>query len=152
LARLLQGTTTRPTRVASSIGIVTGPTDSLTRDARPVSGGVHTGAPCSSGTVAVPGRVARELRLTVARGAGEPLQLRVAGDLDVATAPELESQLMALGAIRLDLSRVTFIDLVGLRVLVEAHVRDRRLHVVAASSACEHLLELTRTTHLLRVD
>jgi len=96
------------------------------------------------------------LQFAVDSAAGEPLRLRVTGELDLATAPQLASRLRALSedgnAIRLDLSRVTFIDLVGLRVLVEAHVRDRRLHVVAASSACEHLLELTRTTHLLRVD
>ena len=51
------------------------------------------------------------------------LAVRVAGELDIATAPALESTLLhaldsEAASIVLDLERVSFIDSMGLRVLV----------------------------------
>lgn len=59
-----------------------------------------------------------------------PRRLSVVGDLDVATAPALAARLDELQAnkvdVRLDLSKVQFIDSAGIRVLVTTvyHARD----------------------------
>jgi anti-sigma B factor antagonist len=87
----------------------------------------------------------------------EKLQVQVVGELDLATAPQLASCLRSLsadtGSLCLDLTRVTFLDLSGLRVLLDArrdaHARGAHLRIVAPSGACRRLFELTETEYLL---
>jgi anti-sigma B factor antagonist len=86
--------------------------------------------------------------------------VRVAGELDLVTAPELASRLAELdgdgGAIDLDLERVTFVDLAGLRVILdarrEARARDRPLRIAVPGRVVARLLELTGSTELLDAD
>ena len=84
------------------------------------------------------------------------LRMQVVGELDLATAPSLER---CFGDLRtdgtslcLDLTRVSFLDLSGLRVLLDAqrnaHAHDKQLRVVAGE-AVRRLCELTETTRLL---
>ena len=83
--------------------------------------------------------------------------LIVRGELDVASSPQLAAALNRLdrdsGAVLLDLSRLEFIDVTGLRVLLDAQERARRagvaLRVVKASRGVRKLIKLTRTTELL---
>lgn len=76
------------------------------------------------------------------------LRVRVAGEIDVATAPALSETLTALVTsnpvvVALDLAAVTFLSCAGLRAI--AVVSDKlgdRLHVVAASEPVRLLTEL----------
>jgi anti-sigma B factor antagonist len=86
--------------------------------------------------------------------------VRVAGEIDLATAPELSAALdkvIADGrAIVLDLSDVEFIDTTGVRVMLDARraITDgrRELTVVAPpDSASRRLLELTELLDALSV-
>ncbi|GIF45442.1 STAS domain-containing protein [Actinoplanes xinjiangensis] len=89
---------------------------------------------------------------TAADGA---LTLTVTGELCTITADTARTQLTALlqrssaPQVRLDLSRVHFCDLAGLRVLLEVSVQaaaaDRPIRVSAASPAVDYLLNLTQT-------
>jgi anti-sigma B factor antagonist len=96
------------------------------------------------------------LAMSVSADGGASTTLRVTGEVDLATAPELASQLAALDgngrAIDLDLERVTFIDLAGLRAILHARERDRRLRIAVPGQAVARLLELTGCTELLRAD
>lgn len=65
-----------------------------------------------------------ELRIETAR-LGDRIELTLAGELDLVSAPQLESELMAVespdaGELLLDLADVQFIDSTGLRVLLGA--------------------------------
>ncbi len=81
----------------------------------------------------------------------------VAGELDLATAPELRAALDvaeagAAHAITLDLSEVDFIDSTGVAVLIEYTARSRangdRLRILAGP-AVEHVLDVSGTrSHL----
>ncbi len=82
---------------------------------------------------------------------------RVEGDIDLATAPELEASLDAArdtGILVLDLSAVGFIDSTGLRSVVAAHesaeVRGSELRIVAGAKV-SRLLEITGLETRLRV-
>jgi anti-anti-sigma factor len=54
--------------------------------------------------------------------------VRVSGEVDLATAPQLEEVLgqFANGTLRVDLTEVTFLDSSGLRALIVAHRNARR--------------------------
>jgi anti-sigma B factor antagonist len=53
-----------------------------------------------------------------------PAVVRLAGELDIATAAELHSRLATIeGDIELDCSRLEFVDAAGLGVFVSAHKR-----------------------------
>jgi len=82
--------------------------------------------------------------------------LRIAGELDVATAPELQARLSAhRGPAILDLRDVTFIDSTGLRVLLGASQgRDRAESLVlrAPSPAVRRLIELAALTDQLAIE
>jgi anti-sigma B factor antagonist len=74
------------------------------------------------------------------------------GEVDVATAPTLEHDLLAVERsdaqrIVLDLSRLIFMDSSGLHVLLRAHERSlangRRLGIVPGSDAVQTTLRLT---------
>jgi anti-sigma B factor antagonist len=68
-----------------------------------------------------------ELRIETAR-VGSRIELSLAGELDLVSAPRLESELMAVesdhaGDLLIDLEGVQFIDSTGLRVLLGATKR-----------------------------
>jgi anti-sigma B factor antagonist len=68
-----------------------------------------------------------ELRIKTAR-LGTRIELTLAGELDLVSAPQLESELMEVespdaGELLLDLAGVQFIDSTGLRVLLGATKR-----------------------------
>ena len=72
------------------------------------------------------------------------------GELDLATAPTLELELDRLdwrsGLVLVDLRRLTFIDLAGMRILLAAHARARRhggeLAIVRGPRIVERLVRL----------
>jgi anti-sigma B factor antagonist len=75
----------------------------------------------------------------------------VAGELDVATAPELARALAGIdGDVTVDLSGATFADPSGLRVLLAARAGGCRLRVVRRGGGpVARLLTLTGTDTLL---
>jgi anti-sigma B factor antagonist len=77
----------------------------------------------------------------------------VAGELDVATAPELARALAdADGQVTVDLSATTFADPVALRVLLAARAAGMRLRVLPRRGGpVARLLALTHTEELLSV-
>jgi len=65
-------------------------------------------------------------RLRIARVG--PRRLRVAGELDMSTSPELAGELERIagsgeGAVTLELDELTFLDSTGLRALIEGAMR-----------------------------
>ncbi|MBI2705722.1 MAG: STAS domain-containing protein [Actinobacteria bacterium] len=98
-----------------------------------------------------------DVRQTEAR-----IEVRVAGDLDIATSPELQRQLEALILARpgadmvIDLRDVPFIDSSGVRTLAIAYKRltESGGHLVARapSAMTEHVLHVTGLDHYLEVD
>jgi anti-anti-sigma factor len=83
---------------------------------------------------------------------GEPVVVTVRGEVDLATAPELESCVQqafttAAGSVLLDLAGLTFIDSSGLRVLValtsDARSRDASLSIRNVPRHAERVLDLT---------
>jgi anti-anti-sigma factor len=83
---------------------------------------------------------------------GEATVVRVAGELDLATSPELEHELaQALaatsGPVIVDLRELEFIDSTGLRVLVKAHQQaekdGRRFGLAGGGTQVRRLLNLT---------
>ncbi len=72
------------------------------------------------------------------------------GEIDLASAPELEQELgecLESASVIVDLSKVTFIDSTGLRVLLTAHDRatqtERTLRLVVAEGPVTKLLSIT---------
>lgn len=137
----------------------------MTRHAHPSERGEHSGVRLLSTRVAVPDTPHSQFQLAVSISSSTStssgkVRVRAAGELDLATAPQLASDLAALngsiGTIELDLGGVTFIDLAGLRAILEARcnaqARDQQLHITVPGRACARLLELTRTTELLGAD
>lgn len=79
---------------------------------------------------------------------GDECVIRVSGELDAASAPELETELRGdHRLIRLDLSEVTFIDSRGLRVILaaarSAAEKGHRVVIENPSSSVRRLLEVT---------
>jgi anti-anti-sigma factor len=70
--------------------------------------------------------------------------VRVRGEIDLATAPELEARLLDVGGeeVDLDLSGVTFCDCAGLRVLDQA--RDRLGERLRLRGSSKQLHKLAR--------
>jgi anti-sigma B factor antagonist len=88
-------------------------------------------------------------------------QLRVSGELDIATAAQLDDALAALLGdghryLRLDLSELTFMDVSGLRVLLRVHralAAGRGLLILAGPGrAVRLLLRASGTDQVLLVD
>lgn len=72
----------------------------------------------------------------------------VGGEIDLTTAPELDACLGAVdGGVLIDMTGVTFVDSVGLSVLITHHLRRLRegaaLRIVAMSQPVRRLLEIT---------
>jgi anti-sigma B factor antagonist len=92
------------------------------------------------------------------RAAGDTLCVEVVGELDLATAPRLASCLRDLrgraATVAVDLAGVTFIDLSGLRVLLDAQLdtpnQDGHVRIAEPGRAYGRLLALTQTTHRLQ--
>lgn len=84
--------------------------------------------------------------------------VRVLGELDAASAPQLETALAVEAHehrhVLLDLSRTTFIDSAGIRVLVRSmwDLRDEgaSLRLVAASTMAENILRITGILDVLK--
>jgi anti-sigma B factor antagonist len=89
----------------------------------------------------------------------EPFCLKLHGEIDLESAPELERRLQDLGAahdIVLDTSDVQFIDSSGLRVVISAHQHHEaagtRLVVTNPSDVVTNLLSITGLSDHLNVD
>jgi anti-anti-sigma factor len=87
--------------------------------------------------------------LTIVELGENGVLLRVRGELDVATAPLLETMIDDLattgGPISVDLSAVTFADAAAFNVLICACVlprTDAEVHIVASCPAIHRLVEL----------
>jgi anti-sigma B factor antagonist len=84
--------------------------------------------------------------------------VRVGGELDAATSPELGTRLDDIarsGAdVDLDLSETSFIDSAGIRVLVrslwEVQAAGSTLRLVATSPAAENILRITGILEILK--
>jgi anti-sigma B factor antagonist len=86
--------------------------------------------------------------------------LRVAGEIDLVTAPQFEAELDAViseahSPAGVDLSGVTFIDSSGLHALVRARKQvagtEVRLVLVNPSKVCRQVLEVTDTAQLFEI-
>ena len=84
--------------------------------------------------------------------------IALSGELDLATADELQLELERVEssdarAIVVDLSRLTFMDSTGVRLLVTAHARSRadadRLTLLRGPRAVQRVLELSGVDTLL---
>jgi anti-anti-sigma factor len=82
----------------------------------------------------------------------------VEGEVDIATAPELDELLSEFDRVRVvvDLENVTFIDWSGLKTLVEAHERLRKsggdLTVRNASAMTLKVFQITRLDEVVLTD
>lgn len=72
--------------------------------------------------------VAEPLRVTAHPASDGVLRLAVVGDVDMATAPQLRTAVLAVidsagrtDLVELDLAETTFLDAVGVRVLLDGH-------------------------------
>lgn len=80
---------------------------------------------------------------------GRPRSLRLEGELDMATAPQLmaagEPLLDDEGDVRLELADLTFVDSTGMRAIftLASRLSNGRLVLVDPSSAVLRVLELT---------
>jgi anti-sigma B factor antagonist len=99
----------------------------------------------------------RTLNLTHRRD-GDASVLTVAGEVDIATAPQLRSAIDEIlddgaGALWIDLCRTTFMDSSGLQVLFASHARTeksgRRLAIVCPPGPVRRLLEITGSAQRL---
>ena len=89
---------------------------------------------------------------------GDLHTIYVRGELDLATADDLERELIKVEdtdalSIILDLSDLQFIDSTGVRVLLSAHARSRansnRLTLLRGSAAVQRVFEVTGILNLL---
>src|ERR1700712_3742321 len=116
----------------------------------------HVGTPHRPQRPLVTGRAATMGALEIVAVAIDPTQatVQLEGELDVATADLVTAALgeqLAQGHrfVRLDLSRLIFLDCAGLRVLVEAH--NGFLYANGAlvlTGVDQHVTRLLRLTHL----
>jgi anti-anti-sigma factor len=97
------------------------------------------------------------LSFNVSRSNGSSVVV-VAGEIDMATAPELANVLndFAQESVIVDLSAVTFMDSSGLATLADANKRMRhaggRLAIDRVQPSVQRVLEITHLTELIRSD
>jgi anti-sigma B factor antagonist len=94
--------------------------------------------------------------LSVSLETGTPHRVRLAGELDLSTAPEVSACLADLnGDVEIDCSRLDFVDGAGLREIVEAHHacdgRGATLTLVNPSPWVMWLLRLVELDGVLNV-
>jgi anti-anti-sigma factor len=76
--------------------------------------------------------------------------VRVAGEVDMHTAPRIEDAVMKLvDPVQLDLGDVTFMDSTGLHMLLKLRRVRPELRVVAVSPRVERVLDLTGMRFLI---
>jgi anti-anti-sigma factor len=89
---------------------------------------------------------------------GEVHTIRLAGELDLATADEVQRELERVegtdaASIVIDLAGVTFMDSTGVRLLVNAHTRSRgdtnRLSMLRGGPAVQRVMQLSGVDVLL---
>jgi anti-anti-sigma factor len=107
----------------------------------------------------VPDDALRRSQLEIVALPGPQTTLALAGDLDPATAPELDARLQelvsdrAVASVVLDLAQVVFMDSSGLRVLVAASAalqgRSAQLLLRSPSSNIRRVLEVTGLSPLI---
>jgi len=83
--------------------------------------------------------------------------LTAVGEIDAHTAPTLAAAIEGAGPnVRLDLSRVDFVDSSGLRVLIDSHQRlaeaGGSLTIVSPSHAVQRLFEISGVETYLTVE
>ena len=89
---------------------------------------------------------------------GETAVLRISGEVDISTAPQLRERLQQLDSrsVVVDLSAMTFIDSTGLGVLVGAFKRLREsggdLVLRAPTRATRKVLELTGLSQVVTIE
>jgi len=97
--------------------------------------------------------------ITAVQTHGEALVLKVAGDIGIATAPQVTEVVVAMlerrpAAVVVDLSEASFLSSAGLAALVDLHRRatpHTRFRVVASESVVLRPLELSGLIELLTV-
>jgi anti-sigma B factor antagonist len=91
---------------------------------------------------------------------GTTAQLALEGELDIASAPQVEHELERLEAgepalLVLDLRRLAFMDSTGLRLIVAADARareqGRRLIIVRGPEPVQRILHMTRLDERLEI-
>lgn len=97
--------------------------------------------------------------LDVTQGAADAV-VRLTGELDVATAPQLSGELLGLiergiRSVTVDLAKLEFIDSTGLSVLVSSLKRLREnggdLTVRSPSPSAKKVFEITGLTHIFAI-
>jgi anti-sigma B factor antagonist len=94
-------------------------------------------------------------RCDVARD-GDVERITLAGELDLSTTPEVEPVLRSNGVPQkvLDLSRLTFMDSSGLRLILAAHVAARRegaiLEIVPGPPSVQRVFQICGVENELR--
>ena len=91
-----------------------------------------------------------EVRITDMVESGGPYVVEVAGDIDIATVPELEDPVIGaidsgLRPVILDLGECGFIDSSGIRLLVRAH------HLLRGDSGNGHLMAIVARGQVARL-
>jgi anti-anti-sigma factor len=101
------------------------------------------------------GATTTELTITVVPGT--PHLVKLLGELDLASAPELRSQLRPLdGDLEVDLAGLTFLDSSGMNALVDVHrdrdARGHRLVIRGASGIVLRALTITGLTEFFDLE
>lgn len=97
----------------------------------------------------------QQFRCEVARD-GEVVRITLAGELDLATTPEVEPVLRANGVRQrvLDLRELTFMDSSGLRLILSAHAAARRdggiLEIVPGPPSVQRVFQICGVEDELR--
>jgi anti-anti-sigma factor len=100
------------------------------------------------------------LELTTENGPNETVRVSLSGELDIASAPQLEDQLGQVeaagpAAIVLDLRGLEFMDSTGLRTIVGADTRareqGRRLAIVRGPEAVQRIFTVTKLDERLDI-
>ena len=105
------------------------------------------------------GAQARNFDCVLSHGGHDAVWIRVSGELDFASGPQLQRALYeGLASARLivvDLRALSFIDSTGLHTLMEAdaraRTRDQRLVLVRGPAPVDRLFELAEMSHLLEI-
>ena len=95
--------------------------------------------------------------VVAAQDDGDTHVLVLEGELDMATAPDLETRLKGLdGEVRLECAGLSFVDSRGLSLFVDTHRRlaERGGKLVLANLApnCRRVIELMKLDNLLNLD